>query len=69
MATIAEIAELVGVPVPQAASEILCVSSIEAATQFALVFATDAAKLDAAMKSAAGAILTRAALLPSGCHD
>jgi UDP-3-O-[3-hydroxymyristoyl] glucosamine N-acyltransferase len=71
LATIAEIAELVGAPAPHAASEILCVSSIEAAMPSALVFATDVATLDAAMKSPAGAILTRAALLPSGvdAHD
>jgi UDP-3-O-[3-hydroxymyristoyl] glucosamine N-acyltransferase len=68
LAAIAEIAELVGASVPSeslCADEILCVSSIEAATSSALVFATDAATLDAAMKSPAGAILTRAALLPS----
>jgi UDP-3-O-[3-hydroxymyristoyl] glucosamine N-acyltransferase len=63
MATIAEIAELVGAPAPHAACEICCVSSIEAATPSSLVFATDAATLDAAMQSLAGAILTRAALL------
>ena len=68
MATIAEITELVGALAPSeslCANEILCVSSIEAATSSALVFATDAATLDAAMKSPAGAILMRAALLPS----
>jgi UDP-3-O-[3-hydroxymyristoyl] glucosamine N-acyltransferase len=74
LATITEIAELVGAPAPSeslCASEILCVSSIEAATPSSLVFATDAATLDAAMKSPAGAILTRTALLPSGvdAHD
>ena len=65
MATIAEIAELIGAPAPHAANEILCVSSIEAATPAALIFATDAATLDAALKSRAGAILTRPALLSS----
>jgi UDP-3-O-[3-hydroxymyristoyl] glucosamine N-acyltransferase len=65
LATIHEIAKLVGASAPLAANDILCVSSIEAATSSALVFATDAATLDAAMKSPAGAILTRAALLPS----
>jgi UDP-3-O-[3-hydroxymyristoyl] glucosamine N-acyltransferase len=67
LATIAEIAELVGASAPQdslAANEILCVASIEAATPSALVFATDAAVLDAAIHSSAGAILTRAELLP-----
>ncbi len=66
MASIAEIAELVGAPTPQAsfaADEILSVSSIEAATSSALVFATDTATLAAALKSPAGAILTRPALL------
>ncbi len=66
MATIAEIAELVGAPAPQvslATGEILCVSSIETATPSALVFATDAATLTAALQSVAGAILTRSALL------
>jgi UDP-3-O-[3-hydroxymyristoyl] glucosamine N-acyltransferase len=63
LAAIAEIAELVGAPRPQAAYEILRVSSIEAATPVALVFATDAATLEAALNSPAGAILTRPALL------
>jgi len=63
LATIHEIAKLVGASAPLAANDILCVSSIEAATSSALVFATDAATLDAAMKSPAGAILTRPALL------
>ncbi len=69
MATIAEIAELVGAPAPQAshsADEILSVSSIEAATHSTLVFATDVATLDAALKSSAGAIVTRSALLAGG---
>jgi UDP-3-O-[3-hydroxymyristoyl] glucosamine N-acyltransferase len=65
LATITEIAELVGAPAPLAANEILCVSSIEAATPAALVFATDCATLDAALHSPAGAILTRPALLSS----
>jgi UDP-3-O-[3-hydroxymyristoyl] glucosamine N-acyltransferase len=63
MATIAEIAELVGAPAPTAAYEILRVSSIDASTPVALVFATDAATLEAALNSPAGAILTRPALL------
>jgi UDP-3-O-[3-hydroxymyristoyl] glucosamine N-acyltransferase len=63
VASIAEIAELVGAPSPAVALEILRVSSIEAATPVALVFATDAATLLAALNSAAGAILTRGALL------
>ena len=63
MAAIGEIAELVGAPAPPAAYEILRVSSIEAATPVALVFATDAATLEAALNSAAGAILTPPELL------
>jgi len=63
LASIAEIAELVGAPAPPAAYEIVRVSSIEAATPVALVFATDAATLEAALNSPAGAILTRPALL------
>jgi UDP-3-O-[3-hydroxymyristoyl] glucosamine N-acyltransferase len=65
LATISEIAELVGAPDPPTAYEILRVSSIEAATPVALVFATDAATLTAALNSPAGAILTRAALIAS----
>jgi UDP-3-O-[3-hydroxymyristoyl] glucosamine N-acyltransferase len=67
LAAIQEIAELVGAPAPPAAYEILRVSSIEAATPVALVFATDSATLIAALNSGAGAILTRPALLaPDG---
>jgi UDP-3-O-[3-hydroxymyristoyl] glucosamine N-acyltransferase len=74
LATIAEIAELVGAPAPlesPGACEILRVTSIEAATPVTLVFATDAASLDAALNSAAGAVLTRPALfaLASDPHD
>jgi UDP-3-O-[3-hydroxymyristoyl] glucosamine N-acyltransferase len=70
LAAISEIAELVGAPAPPAAYEILRVSSIEAATPVALVFATDAATLAAALNSAAGAILTRPELLiPGGAHQ
>jgi UDP-3-O-[3-hydroxymyristoyl] glucosamine N-acyltransferase len=64
LATISEIAELVGAPAPPAAYEILRVSSIDAATPVSLVFATDAATLSVALNSPAGAILTRPALLP-----
>jgi UDP-3-O-[3-hydroxymyristoyl] glucosamine N-acyltransferase len=63
LAAIGAIAELVGAPAPPVSNEILRVSSIEAATPATLVFATDAATLDAALNSPAGAILTRAALL------
>jgi UDP-3-O-[3-hydroxymyristoyl] glucosamine N-acyltransferase len=63
LVTIAEIAELVGAPAPAAACEISHVSSIEAATAGALVFATDASTLNTALNSAAGAILTRPELL------
>jgi UDP-3-O-[3-hydroxymyristoyl] glucosamine N-acyltransferase len=63
MATIAEIAELVGAAAPVVAAEILRVSSIEAATPVTLVFATDAAALRAALHSPAGAIVTKPALL------
>jgi UDP-3-O-[3-hydroxymyristoyl] glucosamine N-acyltransferase len=71
LATIAEIADLVGASAPHeslAANKIRCVASIEAATPSSLVFVTDAATLDAAIQSSAGAILTRPALLPSK-HD
>jgi len=64
MAKIGEIAELVGAAEPPVAYEILRASSIEAATSVALVFATDSATLAAALNSAAGAILTRPALIP-----
>jgi UDP-3-O-[3-hydroxymyristoyl] glucosamine N-acyltransferase len=63
VATIQEIAEIVGAPSASLAYEILHVSSIEAATPVSLVFATDAATLTAALNSSAGAILTRPALL------
>lgn len=63
MATIQEIAELVGASAPLTEGEVLCVSSIAAATASALVFACDASTLAAALKSPAGAILTRSALL------
>ena len=66
MATIGEIAKLVGASAPLAVVEIDCVSSIEAATHSSLVFATDAATLAAALQSSAGAIFTRTALLTSG---
>lgn len=66
MAAISDIADLVGAPVPATAFEILRVSSIETATPVALVFATDAATLAAALNSPAGAILTRPALLVPG---
>ncbi len=63
MPTLVEIAELVGAREPTIAPEILHVSAIEAATPVALVFATDAATLRAALHSPAGGILTKAALL------
>jgi len=74
LATIPEIAELVGASAPLeslGAYEILRVASIEAATPAALVFATDSATLAVALKSPAGAILTRPALLAlaSDPHD
>jgi UDP-3-O-[3-hydroxymyristoyl] glucosamine N-acyltransferase len=65
LATINEIAEIVGAPAPVADYEILGVSSIEAATPVALAFATDAATLAAALNSLAGAILTRPDLISS----
>jgi UDP-3-O-[3-hydroxymyristoyl] glucosamine N-acyltransferase len=66
LATIAEIAELVGAPAPHellGACEILRVTSIEAATPVTLVFATDSSTLAAALHSPAGAVLTCPALL------
>jgi len=59
LAAILEIAALVGAPSPPLVSEILRVSSIDAATPASLVFATDAASLLAAIDSPAAAILTR----------
>jgi len=69
LATIREIAELVGASTTRDGGEILCVSSIEAATPSSLVFATDAATLDAALQSSAGAILTRASLLAASADS
>jgi UDP-3-O-[3-hydroxymyristoyl] glucosamine N-acyltransferase len=71
MAAIHQIAELVGAPSPSLTTQILRVSSIAAATPAALVFATDAASLLAAIDSPAAAILTRPDLLPSDTtqHD
>lgn len=63
MADIREIAELVGAQPPPLSYEILRVSSIEAATPVALVFATDAVTLEAALNSPAGAVLTQIGLL------
>lgn len=63
MAEIGEIAKLTGAQEPPAAYQILRVSSIEAATPVSLVFASDAATLRAALRSPAGAILTRPELL------
>ena len=63
MASLIEIAELVGARNPEIAPEILHVSSIEDATPAALVFATDAATLKSALKSEAGGILTKRQLL------
>ena len=63
MASLIEIAELVGASAPAIAPEILRVSGIEAATPVALVFASDAPTLHAALNSPAGAILTKASLL------
>jgi UDP-3-O-[3-hydroxymyristoyl] glucosamine N-acyltransferase len=71
VAAINQIAELVGAPSPSLVSEILRVSSIEAATPASLVFATDAASLLAAIHSPAAAILTRPDLQNSATnpHD
>jgi UDP-3-O-[3-hydroxymyristoyl] glucosamine N-acyltransferase len=65
MPQIAAIAELIGAPSPPEAFEILRVSSIEAATPVSLVFATDSATLTDALNSPAGAIITRASLVPA----
>ncbi|HEV2645641.1 MAG TPA: UDP-3-O-(3-hydroxymyristoyl)glucosamine N-acyltransferase [Acidobacteriaceae bacterium] len=71
MASINQIAELVGAPSSPLATEILRVSSIEAATPASLVFATDAASLLAAINSPAAAILTHPDLAQSATnpHD
>src|ERR1700679_2962893 len=66
MAGITEIAELIGALPPPASREILRVSSVEAATPVALVFATDERTLEAALNSPAGAIITRRDLLKTG---
>jgi UDP-3-O-[3-hydroxymyristoyl] glucosamine N-acyltransferase len=63
VATVGEIAELIGATAPTVAHEISRVSSIDVATPAALVFAVDAETLEAALDSPAGAILTRAELL------
>jgi len=65
MPQLSDIADLIGAPPPPVAYEIERVSSIEAATPVSLVFATDPATLTAALNSPAGAILTRAALIPA----
>jgi UDP-3-O-[3-hydroxymyristoyl] glucosamine N-acyltransferase len=71
MASLTEIAELVGTAAPSLVREVRNVSSIEAATPASLVFATDAASLLAAINSSAAAILTRPDLLLSAAnrHD
>ena len=69
MPTLTDIAVLVGARAPEIAPEILHVSSIDAATPAALVFATDAATLKAALRSSAGGILTKPALLQGGDVD
>ena len=66
MPTLIEIAELVGARRPEIAPEILRVSSIEAATPAALVFATDVGTLREALRSEAGGILTKQTLLEPG---
>jgi UDP-3-O-[3-hydroxymyristoyl] glucosamine N-acyltransferase len=63
MATLKQIAEVVGAPEPAIDPEIVRVSSIEAATSATLVFASDAATLAAAVNSPAGAILTKPSML------
>jgi UDP-3-O-[3-hydroxymyristoyl] glucosamine N-acyltransferase len=65
LATIGEIAKLVGASAPLTVFEIDCVSSIQAATHSSLVFATDETTLAAALQSSAGAILTQSALRTS----
>lgn len=66
MATLREIAELVGAPKPAIEPQILRLSSIEGATPATLVFATDASALAAALKSPAGGILTKPSLATAG---
>jgi UDP-3-O-[3-hydroxymyristoyl] glucosamine N-acyltransferase len=69
LASIGEIAELIGAPAPPEVFEILRVSSIEAATPVTLVFATDQATLESALRSVAGAILMRSSLALSDVGD
>ena len=68
MASISEIAELVGAPARVGTGEILRVSGIPNATPTSLVFASDAETLAQALNSTAGAILTRAQLLEPGAR-
>lgn len=63
MASLSEIAALVGAAAPQIECEVLRVASISAATPVTLVFATDRSTLQEALRSPAAAILTRSALL------
>jgi UDP-3-O-[3-hydroxymyristoyl] glucosamine N-acyltransferase len=64
VAKISAIARLVGAPEPAVDSEVLHVSSIEAASETSLVFAMDAMTLDAALNSVAAVVLTQTRLLP-----
>jgi len=69
MASLVEIADLVGALRPEIAPEVVRVSSIETATPATLVFATDAATLDTALRSEAGGILTKSVLLEGADID
>lgn len=63
MATISEIARLVGAAEPSRNADLKGVSSIEAARPDTVVFATDASTYEAALGSPAGAILVSEGLL------
>jgi UDP-3-O-[3-hydroxymyristoyl] glucosamine N-acyltransferase len=65
MATIKNLAELVGAAIPDAAGEVSRVSSIDSAQPDSVVFATDRSTYEAALRSSAGAILVSRSALGS----
>lgn len=69
MAKLREVADWVGVDVSVGAGEITAVSSIEGATASTVVFAVDAAALEAALASEAGVILVGRSLKIEGIDD
>jgi UDP-3-O-[3-hydroxymyristoyl] glucosamine N-acyltransferase len=65
MATIKQLAELVGAATPDAAGRVSRVSSIDSAQSDSVVFATDRSTYEAALRSSAGAILVSRSALGS----